>query len=68
MCNVCLAYLSVPLVSFSINKGGDYIDDATASVTGTINTRVRGIKENGFDLQKKPPVISKMRCIYTTMT
>ena len=54
MCNVCLAYLSVPLVSFSINKGGDYIDDATASVTGTINTRVRSIKENGFDLQKKP--------------
>ena len=54
MCNVCLAYLSVPLVSFSINKGGDYIDDATASVTGTINTRVRGIKENGFDLQNKP--------------
>ena len=34
MCNVCLAYLSVPLVSFSINKGGDYIDDATASVPG----------------------------------
>jgi len=54
MCNVCLAYLSVPLVSFSINKGGDYIDDAAASVTGTINTRVRSIKENGFDLQKKP--------------
>lgn len=54
MCNVCLAYLSVPLVSFSINKGGDYIDDATSSVTGTINTRVRAIKENGFDLQKEP--------------
>ena len=54
MCNVCLAYLSVPLISFSINKGGDYIDDATASVTGTINTRVRSIKENGFDLQKDP--------------
>ncbi|MGD8294708.1 MAG: hypothetical protein PVF37_23550 [Desulfobacterales bacterium] len=54
MCNVCLAYLSVPLVSFSISKGGDYIDDATASVTGTINTRVRAVKENGFDLQKKP--------------
>jgi actin-like ATPase involved in cell morphogenesis len=54
MCNVCLAYLSVPLVSFSIKKGGDYIDDATASVTGTINTRVRGVKENGFDLQKNP--------------
>ena len=54
MCNVCLSYLSVPLVSFSINKGGDYIDDSAASVTGTINTRVRSIKENGFHLQTKP--------------
>ncbi|UCF94564.1 MAG: hypothetical protein JSW39_10515 [Desulfobacterales bacterium] len=54
MCNVCLAYLSVPLISFSINKGGDYIDDAVASVTGAVNTRVRSIKENGFDLKRKP--------------
>ncbi|MFW3147052.1 MAG: DUF362 domain-containing protein, partial [Thermoplasmatota archaeon] len=28
MCNVCLAYLSIPLVTFSITKGGDYLDDA----------------------------------------
>lgn len=54
MCNVCLAYLSVPLISFSINKGGDYLDDAVASVTGTVNTRVRSFKENGFDLKKSP--------------
>ena len=54
MCNVCLAYLSVPLVSFSINKGGDYLDDAAASVTGMVNTRVRSFKENGFNLNKPP--------------
>jgi hypothetical protein len=54
MCNVCLAYLSIPLISFSINKGGDYIDSAVASVTGTVSTRVRSIKENGFDLKGKP--------------
>lgn len=53
ICNVCLAYLSVPLVSFSINKGGDYIDDAVAAVTGEVNTRVRSIKENEFSLKKK---------------
>jgi len=49
-----LAYLSVPLISFSINKGGDYIDDAVSSVTGTVNTRVRSTKENGFDLKGTP--------------
>jgi hypothetical protein len=54
MCNACLAYLSVPLVSFSINKGGDYIDDSVASVTGAVSSRVRKIKENELDLQKKP--------------
>jgi actin-related protein len=54
MCNVCLAYLSIPLISFSINKGGDYLDDAVSSVTGTVNTRVRSFKENGFDLKRSP--------------
>jgi actin-like ATPase involved in cell morphogenesis len=54
MCNVCLAYLSVPLVSFCINKGGDYLDDAAASVTGMVNTRVRSFKENGFNLGTPP--------------
>ncbi len=54
MCNVCLAYLSIPLVTFSITKGGDYLDDAVASVTGMVNTRVRSFKENGFDLKRTP--------------
>jgi actin-like ATPase involved in cell morphogenesis len=54
MCNVCLAYLSVPLISFSISKGGDYIDDAVSSVTGKVSTRVRTIKENGFNLSTNP--------------
>src|SRR5262249_8559292 len=26
MCNVCLAFMSVPVFSFSISKAGDYID------------------------------------------
>lgn len=54
MCNVCLSYLSIPHISFSINKGGDYIDNAVASITGETNTRVRDIKENDLDLTKKP--------------
>ena len=54
MCNACLAYLSVPLVSFSIDKGGDYIDDAVSSVTREVSTRVRKVKENELDLTRKP--------------
>ncbi len=54
MCNVCLAYLSVPLITFSISKGGDFIDEAVASVTGEVSTRVRDIKENELNLLKKP--------------
>lgn len=54
MCNVCLSYLSVPLISFSLNKGGDYIDEAVASVTSEVSTRVRQIKENDLNLTRKP--------------
>src|SRR6266851_1046556 len=41
LCNVCLAYLSVPVLSFSIPKAGDYIDSNTATVTGERANRVR---------------------------
>ena len=54
MCNVCLAFLSVPIITFSIRKGGDYIDEAVASVTGEVSTRVRAIKEKELDLIEEP--------------
>ncbi len=50
MCNVCLAVLSVPVVSFSLPKAGDYIDSHAAAVTGEIATRLRAEKERGFRL------------------
>ncbi len=50
LCNVCLAYLSVPVVSFSIPKAGDYIDNNTATVTGERANRVRIAKEDSFHL------------------
>jgi hypothetical protein len=34
LCNVCLAYLSVPVFSFSIPKAGDYIDSSLAKLRG----------------------------------
>ena len=48
LCNVCLAYLSVPVVSFSIPKAGDYIDNSAASVTGERSNRIRIAKEDSF--------------------
>jgi len=50
LCNVCLAYLSVPVLSFSIPKAGDYIDTNTATVTGERANRVRIAKEDSFHL------------------
>ncbi len=48
--NVCLAVLSVPVISFSVPKAGDFIDSQAALVTGDIATRTRIFKEQGFRL------------------
>jgi len=48
LCNVCLAYLSVPVLSFSIPKAGDFIDSSAASVTGERANRIRLTKEDSF--------------------
>lgn len=48
LCNVCMSYLAVPVISFSIPKAGDYIDQNAASVTNEMATRMRLIKENSF--------------------
>lgn len=46
--NVCLSYLSVPVFSFSISKGGDYIDASAANDRGESAARIRAIKEESF--------------------
>lgn len=48
LCNVCLAYMSVPVLSFSIPKGGDFIDENAASATGELINRIRITKEDSF--------------------
>jgi hypothetical protein len=50
LCNVCLAVLSVPVISFSINKAGDFIDNQAALATGDLATRTRVFKEQSFQL------------------
>ncbi len=63
LCNVCLAYLSVPVMSFSVAKAGDFIDSSAAQMTGERANRVRLAKEdsfhfNGFFADKIHQVIS----------
>ncbi len=48
LCNVCLAYLSVPVLSFSISKAGDFIDTSAAAVTGERANLIRLAKEDSF--------------------
>jgi hypothetical protein len=50
LCNVCLAYLSVPVISFSVPKAGDFIDSSAASVTGERANRMRIVKEQSFNI------------------
>lgn len=50
LCNVAMAYLSVPVLSFSVPKAGDFIDASAAAVTGERANRIRIIKEETFHL------------------
>ena len=50
MCNVCLAVLSVPVISFSLPKAGDFIDSRAAGATGEVSHRIRVRKERSFSL------------------
>lgn len=55
MCNMCLAYLGLPVLTIATTRAGDYIDASAASVTGETPTTVRLHKENaaesGFGLE-----------------
>src|SRR6266404_1072434 len=54
MCNVALAFMSIPVMTFSTNKAGDYIDKNVGAVTGELPTRIRLIKEESLDLSQSP--------------
>ncbi|PLX49723.1 MAG: hypothetical protein C0613_06595 [Desulfobulbaceae bacterium] len=54
MCNICLSYLSVPVLSFSIQRGGDYIDSMVGASVGEPATRIKMIKEGSLNLARSP--------------
>jgi hypothetical protein len=55
MCNVSVSFMSMPMITFSVPKGGDYIDRSVAEVMGESNTtKVRLFKEEKLDLSRPP--------------
>jgi hypothetical protein len=48
LCNICLAYLSVPVATFAVGKAGDFIDSSAAMAAGEQVTRIRLRKEDTF--------------------
>jgi hypothetical protein len=69
MCNVCVAFLSVPMLTFSIPLGGDYIDSSVAEVTAESVTRVRLQKEESLDMGRPPKdkIASALHIYYDEM-
>ncbi|MFT4883766.1 MAG: hypothetical protein ACI8U4_001279 [Natronomonas sp.] len=50
MTNVCLSYYAVPVMTFSVARGGDWVDEQTATATGENVDKVTSIKEDDFRL------------------
>lgn len=48
LCNVCLSWMASPAITFSVARGGDFIDTSAASATGDAVTAIRSWKEESF--------------------
>jgi hypothetical protein len=68
MCNICLAYLGLPVLSLATTRAGDYIDHSVASVTGETPTTVRLHKEDtedgGYKLNGGDGAIDRALSVY----
>lgn len=51
MANACIAYKSIPCLSFSVARGGDWIDKNVSSVLGVPRSKATHIKERGIDIR-----------------
>ncbi|MBW2062386.1 MAG: hypothetical protein JRI95_12630 [Deltaproteobacteria bacterium] len=54
MCNVCLSFLSFPVITYSIQMAGDYIDEMVGTSVGEPATKIKVIKEEELDLSEAP--------------
>jgi hypothetical protein len=55
LCNVCFSYLSVPMLSFSVPKAGDFIDASAAAMSGERANRLRILKEEQLHINGHQP-------------
>lgn len=51
MMNCALSYKTMPIMEFSVARGGDWIDQNASKAVGTTASRVCAIKEKGVDLR-----------------
>lgn len=50
MVNCALSYMTMPIMEFSLARGGDWIDRNAANAVGSTASRLCSIKEKGLDL------------------
>jgi len=50
MFNVCVSWKTIPALSFSISRGGDWIDKNVAEVLGVSESKATYIKESGINI------------------
>jgi hypothetical protein len=65
MFNIAVAYKGVEALSFSITRGGDWIDQSVAHVLGMTAAEVCGVKEGGMDLRSPRDRVEEAIYIYT---
>ncbi|MBI4565608.1 MAG: hypothetical protein HY716_13015 [Planctomycetes bacterium] len=64
MFNICIAYKSLPALTFSTSRGGDWIDNNVAHALGLPSSQVCAVKESGVDLNRPRDRIEEAICIY----
>ncbi len=64
MFNVCVAYKSVPALTFSTSRGGDWIDNNVAAAIGMPMSLVCAVKEGGVDLRNPKDRVQDAIVIY----
>ena len=52
MVNAALSYKSIPLITMSVARSGDYVDESAAKATGVSSAKICSIKEKGVYLLK----------------
>ncbi len=51
MVNACVCYKTIPALSFSVARGGDWIDKNVAQVLGIKASKATHLKESGIDIR-----------------